>query len=598
MDELVSSATLLPTQPSVPLNLNPAIPSHYLALVLLGLDMSRIPAQRPAKLTPADRISAVALAVNEELPLLYVEGVNQCYIATSPHLYTPYPQSKIKRVVKEKWGKYISILGGLTPKLLKDTVDMVQEYTKEYQEDLNRRYISITPELFWDTETASLTGSPELPVFFRLFDTPRANNHFIQIPPFTEEQISTLKKSYQDSLDYLNTHSGDLPEDYNFITLWADYNHDVYMDIMRMMASPFMRRKPFGAYMLVGLKRNGKTAVSNDLMKTMLGTANCSSIQLVQLGDYHHNSALQWTLWNAPDEEDEKPTQYATTFKTMADHGEVKVTKLYSQTPLSVDCNFMCAFPMNHHPVWTGSGAAACVERSRIIEFTHRFKADDDPQSFAERTFTADLFSRLLGPILALATYFLDRPMVWSPTMLAQQKSLEGEMDSHTTYLDHFIAFFDGFQSVKLIYDDYKIWCSAHDLPVSSMPAFKLAFGAFTNGGQKSVKIDGKVIKGYRIRQPGKKPLLADQVYTIAGGRHVGPLTLYQDPKEDLHYSIVERCEAILEEKFKDQAEEQLNKMIVAAQAVMASERVEVDSQPEPVQQKLSGVDDIFDDGV
>lgn len=576
-----------PLEPQ-PLPFSPSTAAHYLALRLLGVDEGKLLAHKPEKTTMADKVSAVAMAINEELPLLYVETVNQCYIATSPHLYEAFPRSKIRRLVKAKWVKYMGFLGGLDPKRLKDCVEMVQEYTKGYEEDLNRRYISVTPTLFWDTETATLTDAPERPVFFRLFDTSSPNHHFIKIPPFTEPQVETLKTEYEKNLAYLNEHDGDLPEDYEFVALWADYNHDVYMDIMRLMASPFMRRKPFGAYMLVGLKRNGKTALSNDFMKTLLGTNNCSSIQLVNLGDYHQNSALQWTLWNAPDEEDEKPTQHATIFKTLADHGEVPVPQMYSKQPIMVDANFMCAFPMNHHPVWTGSGAAACVERSRIIEFTHRFDEDNNPVKFSERTFTADLFSRILGPIFALATYYRDRPMDWSATMRLQQKSLEGEMDSHTTYLDHFIAFFDGFQSLKLLYEDYRLWCDAHDVPISTFPAFKLAFGAFTAKGRVPIKMGGKPLKGYRVRQPGKKPLFSDHVYTIAGGRHVGPLSSYQDPKEPMHYSIVERCEAILEEKFGDKAEEQLEKMIRAAQAVMR-ERHADEAAPELEQETLDG---------
>lgn len=586
-----------PQSPAEYLGFDPTHHAHYLALRILGVPPTRLPL--PIRggeynyddFKVSDRTLAVALAINAQTDLLYVESTEKCYCPISPHLYKPFEDHQIKRLVKQLWMKNLQLLGSLETKKIKECVEMVKECTKEYQEDLSRRYISVAPSLFWDTETASLTDAPQQPVFFRLFDTPNPNNHFIRIPEFTTKQLKTLHASYQRSLDYLLSHDGDLPEEYEFVTLWADYNHDVYMDIMKMFASPFMRRKPFGSFMAIGLKRNGKTAATGDFMKTLVGTANCSSIQLAELGNHHQNAALQWTLWNAPDEEDEKPTQYATIFKTIADHGEIKVDKLYSQTPISINCDFMCAFPMNHHPVWTGSGAAACVARSLIIEFTHRFEEDNNPKTFAERTFTVDLFASILGPILALATYHLDRPMTFSETMLRQQRSLEGEMDSHTTYLDHFIAFFDGFQSLKLVYEDYKIWCQAHDVPVSTFPAFKLAFGAFTAGGQRSIKIDGKKVKGYRVRQQGKKPLFPDQVYTIVGGRHVGPLSQYQDPREPLHYSIVERCEAILEEKFKDDAESQLNKMIVAAQKAMASRR-ELDSPPEPEQQSL--VDDIF----
>lgn len=567
------------TSASVQLPFDPHLNAHCVALELLGIDLTQYRSEKP-NYKVADKTQGVALATATTLDLLYVESMGCCYRPISPNLYQRYEDYEIKQEVKRLWNRNLHFLGSLDTKTIKECVAMAKELAPHYEKNLNRRYISISPDLFWDSDTASLTDTPELPVFFQLFDTPNPNNHFIQIPPFTPSQISTLKSSYQASLDYLTTHNGDLPEEFPFITLWADYSHDVYMDIMRMFASPFMRRKPFGSFMAIGLKRNGKTAATGDFMKTLMGTANCSAVQLAQLGNPHQNKALQWTLWNAPDEEDEKPTPYATIFKTLADHGELKVDKMYSDDGTVINCDFMCAFPMNHHPVWTGSGAAACVARSLIIEFTHRFEEDANPQTFAERTFTADLFAEILGPILALATYHLDRPVVFSDTMRRQQYNLEGEMDSHTTYLDHFIAFFDGFQSVKMLYEDYKLWCAAHDVPVSSLPAFKLAFGAFTAGGQKSIKFDKKTYKGYRVRQSGKKPLFPDQVYTIAGGRHVGPLSLYQDPSEPLHYSIVERCESILEEKFGEQAEEQLDKMIVVAQENMRQRHEDLPSEP------------------
>lgn len=587
------SLGLVPTQPS---QLDPENPVHFMTLCLLGAKRPTIwpkdpVSRRDYRPRVTDQVTAVAMAVNMVYPLLYVEKIERVYIHTSTYMYRALEDAEIKVWVMQIWNQHSMFMGGLSPKIMEDCVEMVKQYAHEREKELNKRYISITPELFWDTETASLTDSPKKPVFFKLFDTSSANHHFIKIPPFTPEQIETLKKEYQKALAYLESHDGDLPEEYNFVTLWADYNHDTYMDIMRLMASPFMKRKPFGAYMLVGLKRNGKTAVSNDFMKTLLGTNNCSSVQLSQLGDYHQNGALKWTLWNAPDEEEEKTTQYAAIFKTLADHGEVKVPEMYSKEPILIDADFMCAFPMNHHPVWTGSGAAACVERSRIIEFTHSFDEDNNPVKFSERTFTADLFSRILGPIFALATYFLDRPMVWSPTMQLQQEMLEGEMDSHTTYFSRFIAFFDGFQSTKVLYDDYKLWCMAHDLPISSFPAFKLAFGSFTSLGLRSVKMDGKVTKGYRVTQPGKIPLFSNRIYTIAGCK-VGPLSLYQDPKEPLHYSIVERCEAAIEEKFGDKAEEQLRKMVLVAKANMAKPREPESVSAPPLEQSSLSLSD------
>lgn len=589
-------AVVPPASPAA-LSLDPHAPAHFIALTLLGAPPVGIqPRPTGAKpgFTTADKTQGVSLAVATLMDLLYVESLGCCYKPLSPSLYERCDDYRIKQEVKTLWNRNIQFLGSLDTKKLRECVEMAKESAPHYEEDLNRRYIGVAPNLFWDSETASLTEAPETPVFFRLFDNPAPNQHSPRVTPFTAEQIATLQASYKASLEHLEAHHGDLPEEYEFVTLWANYNHDVYMDIMRLMASPFMRKKPFGAYMLVGLKRNGKTALSNDFMKTLLGPANCTGIQLAQLGNPHQNNALQWTLWNAPDEEDEKPTQYATIFKTMADHGEIKVDKMFSAEGVKIDCDFMCAFPMNHHPTWTGSGAAACVERSRIIEFTHRFQQDDNPVSFAERTFTADLFCRILGPILALATYHLDKPMIWSPVMRMQQEALEGEMDSHTTYYDHFIAFFDGFQSINLLYDDYQLWCKAHDVPVSTLAAFKLAFGAFTSTGRKTIKVNGRATKGFRVRQQGKRPLFPDMTYEVLH-RKLGPVSVYHDPREPLRYSIVERCEAILEEKLGDRAEEELKKLIQTATTAMG-DRPRPEIPPAPEQETLDG--GLFDEEV
>lgn len=588
-------AVVPPEPASLPTNLeqlSPTIPIHFLALRLLGLATELSWPTRgghPYRPTPDDQATAVAIALNMITPMLYVETSQALYRQSSPYLYERVEGAELEVQVMGLWNQHIDFMGGLGPKKIKDCIEMTKKYAHEREKTMSKRYISITPTLFWDSEQAALTDSPRAPVFFKLFDTRSPNQHYIQIPPLTDAQVDTLRQEYAKNLAYLTSHNGDLPEEYEFVTLWANYDHDVYMDIMRLMATPFMRKKPFGAYMLVGLKRNGKTALSNDFMKTMLGTNNCSAVQLANLGDWHENAALNWTLWNAPDEEDERPTQYATIFKTIADHGEVPLKQMYQREPLMVNADFMCAFPMNHHPVWTGSGAAACVERSRVIEFTHRFDQDNAPTSFSERTFTADLFCHILGPILALATYYKDRPFEWSSTMKVQQHALEGEMDSHTTYFDHFIAFFDGFTSVKVLYEDYQLWCAAHDVPVSTFSAFKLAFGPFTARKRTNLKVDNKTAKGYRVRQQGKRPLVNWHQYSILPQRgRVGPLSKYHDQNAPLRYSIVERCEALLEDEFGDDYERQLNKLILSATKAMASRPLEeTPLPPEPAQLPL-----------
>lgn len=591
-DVFVPVQTASPAKASPPsLEFEALAPSALLARILNGSNdpwpASASNPSKPMRPTTDDAVLGVALAINARHHLLYVTAAERCYQLAegSEYLYRFVNDEVIKRWVLEVWNQGLIILGAPSPKKIKDCIEMVKNYTEKTEPEISRRYISVTPTLFWDTEMAELTDSPKSACYFKLFDTPTPTQHFLAIPPFTPEQVSTLEETYARDLEYLESHRGDLREEYDFVTLWADYNHDVYMDILKMVASPFMRRKPFGAFMLSGLKRNGKTAVSNDLMKTMLGTANCSDIQLAELGDHHKNAALQWTLYNAPDEESEKPTQYATLFKTLCDHGELKVTRLYSQEPIKIDANFVCVFPMNHKPVWKGSGAAACVARSLIIEFTHSFDEEDkNPVKFSERTFTADLFSRLLGTAFAIAHYYHSRSLTFSPTMKYQQQTLEDEMDSHTTYYNHFIAFFDGFQSINQIYEDYVIWCRAHDVPISPKPAFKLAFGAFTaSGNRKKLKAYGKESRGCRIVQPGKKPLLNQAKYSVGV-----PSVLWNGEPP---LSVVERMEAALEEKFGDSAVTQMESLITIARRNMASVRIE---EGDPGEQEV--LDGIFEE--
>lgn len=589
---IVSPAPVMTAVPTEMEQLDQDIPAHLLALYLLGLgNLKNVPIKawpqkegRPVRPRPEDQTTAVAIAVNMVRPLLFVRNLNQCYILAngSKHLYRPVEDEDIKEWVVAIWNKEMKILGGITPKKKKDCIEMVKDFAHNTEKDINRRFISITPTLFWDTEKAILTEEPEGPCFFRLFDTPSPTQHYLRIEPFTEEQVERVKEGFKENLEYMNAHNGDLPEDYDFVTLWADYSHDVYMDIIKAAASPFMRRKPFGAFMLAGMSRTGKTVFSNDLMKTMLGTKNCSGITLANLGNPHQNAALQWTLYNAPDEEDEKTTQYEAIFKTICDHGQIKVDRYYSQDPIPVDCDFPCAFPMNHKPVWTGVGANACVQRSLIIEFTHVFGDEDkSPEKFSERTFTADLFSRLLGTLFAVAAYYREHDIGWSDTLYRQQDSLAGEMDSHSTYYSHFIAFFDGFQSINQIYADYKIWCGAHDMPISSPAAFRLAFGPFINTKQKKIKAFGREARGYRIIQSGKKPLINSARYDIGV-----PEALW---RESIPLSVVERKEAKLEEIFGDGAEDELNRLVMEARMNMASRRIEVPEEVDELEQLTLG---------
>lgn len=561
-------------------HLDSSIPVDYLALCLLNLghDLQRPvqPNGNPVKFTGDDYTAAMGRAFNLHYGLVYIRAIKGCYIETSPNLYERITDDELQDLIMVWWKEHTPLLGSPSPKKIEDSMKMVKHYTDTKLDTINRRYIAVAENLFWDMETATLTDSPEHPVFFRLFDTPKPTpQHYIQVPPFTPEQVSTLRARYQRDLAYLTEHNGDLPEEYDFVRLWADGSHDFYMDLLKASASPFFHVKPLGAFMPSGLRRNGKTAWSNDFMKTMLGVENTTSVRLSQLGDHHLTKQLQWTLYNAPDEEDEGMTKYISDFKTMCDHGRLDKPQLYSTDPIPVDCDFVCVFPMNHTPTWTGDGVAALVKRSLVLPFTHQFDDEDNnPVPFAERTFTAEMFSHMLGTLFAIATYYRSHKLTFSPSMEAQRQVLEEESDSHIQYFEHFIVFFDGISSIKQVYDDYLIWCTAHELEPKSLATFKMAFKTFTVRDRTNATIGGAKYKVQRIKQQGKVPYADKAIYKIGC-----PEVMH---KKDVPLSIVQQLEAELEEKLGDEYEAQLLKMIATAKLAIAHQTVSNAPTPPP----------------
>lgn len=547
---------------------------------------------RPSgRLQVADCTMAVGTALSRMRPLTLVTGADALYVADTPHLYRRVEQAELEEWARDLWVRHLGVLGSLSPKQLMDACTMCKVMTSRRVKTVSRRYIAVGEGLFWDADLGRLTGEPTQPVFFKLFDTDRSTKHIRKLRPLTAEELNTVQVEYQRVLDLLRTDEGDLPEEFPFITAWANGSHEVYMDIMRLGASVFMRKKPMGAFMPIGPKRNGKSACAIGLMKTMLGANNCSAVRLSELGDPHYVRALQWTLYNAPDEEDEKPTAFAADFKTLADHGVLSKLQMRSQDPINIDCDFMCCFPMNHEPEWTGSGAAACVQRSLIIPFTHDFSVEDNSaDNFAENTFTPEMFSRLLGHFFALATYYMSAPLQFSHRMSDQQASLTEDVDSHFLYRDRFIAFFDGFQSLSILYEDYQRWCDAHELRYVSRKVFKMAFMDFLAQPLTSVRDKkGSNLRCYRIRQMDKEPLMADRDLLVGKASSGAPM--FRTPSE-LHnstppLSAVERKETMLEEQF---GSKQIEKEVLKAKQRLREVPIN-DRKVEPTQEELAAGD-------
>ena len=432
---------------------------------------------------------------------------------------------------------YLHCGGAIDPKELKDAADTVKIMTMDEIDDLNNDLWYVTPRVYWDTNLGELTGKPRGYCFRRLFDTKHSDKHVVKIPEFNEDQERKMWDTYEEVLDQLD--NGVFEERYEFIRTWANGSHDVYMDIMRAIAYCFVKKKPTGSYILVGLRRNGKSSFVG-LLHTIFGRENTSDVRLSQLGDPHYVNKLKYTMMNAPDEEDEKAIDAQASFKTIADHGLLTLSVMRSNEPVQVPCNFMCFYPMNHIPDWKGTGAAACMKRSLIIPFyADLSRFDKKNYDFAKETFTADFMCEFMGSVFAYANYYSHHELEFSQTMLSEQEILEEEVDSAVTYRKEFEKYFDGFENMKLLYQDYINWCKAQDLTISQRSEFKFVFREYSSN-RTTVTVNGHLLKVYRLSQPNHHILRSGISF-----KEVGSL----DALHERNASMVERLNMYFLEK-------------------------------------------------
>lgn len=446
------------------------------------------------KYKKADRYAITNATIRQGYDIVRVNANSTYYYkAVGNSVYERLTDHKLDTLVRDV---YLSGFGSAEPKELKDAAEMVKRLTIDETDDLNNDLWYVTPKIFWDTNLGELTNEPKGYCFRKLFNTKYPDKHVVKIPEFNESQERKMMKTYKEVLEELD--SGIFEERYEFIKTWANGNHDVYMDIMRSIAYCFVKKKPVGSYILVGLRRNGKSSFVG-LLHTIFGRENTSDVRLSQLGDPHYVNKLKYTMMNAPDEEDEKAVDAQASFKTIADHGLLTLSVMRSNEPIQLPCDFMCFYPMNHIPDWRGTGAAACMKRSLIIPFyADLSRFDKKNYEFAKETFTADFMCEFMGSVFAYANYYSRHELEFSQTMISEQATLEEEVDSAVTYRKEFEKYFDGFDTLKTLYQDYVNWCKAQDLTISQRQEFKFVFREY-NTNRTTLRIGNNLVSGYRI---------------------------------------------------------------------------------------------------
>ena len=101
--------------------------------------------------------------------------------------------------------------------------------------------------------------------------------------------------------------------------------------------------------------------------------------------------------------------------------------------------------------------------------------------------------------------------------MTSEQETLEEEVDSAVTYRKEFEKYFDGFDTLKTLYQDYINWCKAQDLTISQRAEFKFVFREYFMY-RTTIRMKDKLIKGYRIPSVNHSFFYANARFDEVGG--------------------------------------------------------------------------------
>lgn len=435
------------------------------------------------------------------------------------------------------------------------TIDTLKMGVSNEVESINNEVVRVADTLYWDTRDGRLTETPTSMCMRELFDSRGTREIKIDIndvhAPFIMSAHRKIVRVLEETdgliepgdfrLDALG-YTAEHPVFKTFMT-WANGDLDTFNDLLKATATNFMYNKPKGAFVLIGLKRNGKSTYIK-LLHALFGRNNTSSVRLSDFNNHGLNGELWTTMMNAPDEEDEGRgkdlLEAQGNFKSIAAHESLKLRKLYEQNGQWVNSDFMCFFPMNHFPEWKGNGAAACMHRTLPLFFNNDLsKYDNNGKDFATETYTSGFFETFIPLILAIATYYHDRPISFSNKMKQDQEKVAEEVDNISLYLDRFKSWFNGYKSKKLVYEDYKLWCQERDLRWQDRSVFSHTLEM--RGPKVTSFVDGdRKFNVYRLGdRPGNDYFYEEYVVKQLKYRSVGEIITTDTEKKRVERSVI-----------------------------------------------------------
>lgn len=497
------------------------------AAQVIALERYGLKEKDTAPRTEEKQQRAVIQWISERYDILRVRSTCQYYYRprVNESLVYKHAEAKEDRDFRNMVKQGYEALGlAYTGAKVKNTVETLKEHVKEEHNSIDQDIIEISKGWYWDTDAAEITKQPEKACFVRLFDNSGYNTkNSVTVDP-NDIIVPVVKMKYDEALAWIEKFNGTLPlkkegEEadplmpplpyFDFIDTWACGNEGVYNDILKAASAVFMKKKPIGAFILTGLRRNGKSTFVK-MLHMMLGRANTSSVRLAELHDPHKNLTLLSTMLNAPDEEIEGKDmneEATANFKSMAAHEQIELPVMYSPYPQPISTDFVMFCPMNDDPEWKGNSASACNQRSLIIPFyADLSRFDNSGRDFEKETFTYVMFQDLLAVLFAFAHYYKTHKIEFSKTMEAERKTVSEVSDSRVNFATLFCKWFVGYTNENIVFDEYRSWCDHYGYQYAGKRKLMFAIDKVAHGRSRT----NVVIPGTDKAQPavrlGNKP--------------------------------------------------------------------------------------------
>lgn len=515
----------------------------------------KLPEERPKGISASDYLQeTVKRHISSRYDFVRVRGVGESGAIyykkkDDTHSYRQLLNVDALRIVREA---FLDLYDMTPADKIRAAIETLKAGVVDEVDCINNNMIQLSSDLYWDTREAKLVNMPTEVCMRELFDSRGTNELTVNLE---DMNATIIRQMFKNTDKHLHEHNGviDLEAGDEFFSAdefyikpfwtWANEDPDTFNDLLKATATNFMSNKPKGSFVLIGLKRNGKSTFLK-MLHVLFGRNNTSSVRLSDLNNHGLNGDLWTTMMNAPDEEDEgrgrELLEAQGNFKSIAAHESLKLRRLYAQNGQWVNSDFMCFFPMNHFPEWKGNGAAACMHRTLPLFFNNDLsKYDNNGKDFARETYTSYFFSYLLGVVLAIANYYHTNEIKFSDKMKHDQQRVAEEIDNISLYLDRFKSWFNGYKSKKLVYEDYKLWCQERDLRWQDRSVFS---HTLEMRGPKVTSFIGKDRKFnvYRLGdRPGNDYFYEEYVVKQLKYRTVGELITTDTEKKRVERSVV-----------------------------------------------------------